>query len=339
MSYGHIIGVGNVQAGTYDYIRVPKKIRGATKYPVILLHGASTTSDFEIDGVGWPEMLKLADILYDAGIPSIAGYMAGNNFGIDAVCNSSGYINTALSYIASKSGCSSSKAHVFGVSMGGGAALRWAGLNPSKAASVGGIVPAVSTQHLYTDNPTNVVLNGFPQLIASAWGLSYRAVADGVTHSNNILDSATGAFTSADIGKYLTRSYNNTGGIPVNTTITAINSSTQVQMSNAATASVGAVSVGIGAPLPMSGDAGADLIGHFAPVLASNSIPNRWYYSTADPYIYAADVTAAATAAGGTAIQVSTSTGHSNATAALVDTWNSGTDFSDLVNWFIANGA
>lgn len=332
------VGLGNVQAATYDYLWIPRTIRGASKYPVILMHGASTVSDYDAVGVAWPAMNKLATVLAREGIPVIAGYMGGNHFGADATVGTSGFMNTALTYVAAQTGCSSSKAHVIGVSMGAGAALRWASLNPSKAASVTGIIPAVSTEHLYTDNPNQLVSNGLPSLIAAALGLTYRSVSDGVTNGTTTLTSATAAFTGADVGRQITRSYNATGGIPVDTTIASVTNSTTVVMDKAATSSASGLSIGIGAPLPMSGSAGYDLIGFHAPVLATNTIPNRWYYASNDPYVYTADVTAAATAAGGTAINTG-ATGHANATVAYMDTYNGGTDFSDLVAWLKANGA
>lgn len=337
-AFKYRVGVGNVEAATYDYVWIPRTIRGASKYPVILMHGASTVSDFDVVGVGWPAVNKLATVLAREGIPVIAAYMGGNHFGKDAVVDSTGFINDALVYVAAQTGCSSSKAHGIGLSMAGGALIRWASLNPTKAASVTGIIPAVSTEHLYTDNPNSLVTNGFTQIIASALSLTYRAVADGVTNSTTTLTSATAAFTGADVGRQIVRSWNATGGIPTDTVIASINSATSVEMDKPATSSASGLAIGIGAPLPMSGAAGFDLIGFHAPVLASNSIPNRWYYASNDPYIYTADVTAAATAAGGTAISTG-ATGHANASVAFMDTYNGGSDFSDLVAWLKANGA
>lgn len=338
-SFKFQVGVGNVQAATYDYLWRPRTIRGSGKYGVVLLHGASTIADYDFVGVGWPSMNKLASVLASEGIPCIAAYMDGNHFGKDAVTSSlsTSYINKAIDYMALQTGCSTTRAHLFGISMGGGAALRYAALNPARSASASGLIPAVSTEHLYTDNPNALLTNGFSQIIASALGLTYRAVTDGVTNSTTTLTSATAAFTGADVGRQITRSYNATGGIPVDTTIESVTNGTTVIMDKAATSSSTGLSIGIGAPLVMSGDAGFDLIGHFAPKLATNDIPNRWYYATDDPYIYSADVVAAASAAGGQAISAG-ATGHDNDAGTAMAS-NDGTDFSDFVEWLESNGA
>lgn len=336
LAFGWQVGIGNVQSGTYDYLGRPQKLKSSSQYSVGILHGASSTSDWEATGVGWPHINKLRRILQNKGIPVWGAYMGGNYFGNAAACNAGGYIDVGRTWAAAQTGCSAAKVHLIGISMGAGAALRMAGINPGLVASVNGIVPAVSTQHLYTDNPNNVLTNGFPQLIAGGLGLGYRTITDGVTHGNNLLDSASG-FTSVDVGRQITRPYNATGGIPANTTILSLNNANEAVMSQPATASASGLSLGLGDPLPMAGTAGYDLIGVHAPILKTNNVPNRWYYSDADPYIYPADVQAAASAAGGTAIKVSTSTGHTDATAALVDTWNSGTDFADLIAWIESN--
>lgn len=333
-------GVGNITPAWSDWVWPPRTIRGATKYGVVLLHGASSTSDWDIVGVGWPSMNKLASVLAAEGIPCVAGGMLGNNFGVDAITGPAGDINDAIAYMAAQTGCSAAKAHVFGLSMGGGVGLRWAALNPTKAASVSGLLPAVSTEHPYTDNP-NALLNAaaFSAVIAGALGLAYRSVADGVTNGTTTLTSATANFQDpGDVGKQITRSYNATGGIPTDTVIQSVTNSTTVIMDKAATASATGLALGFGAPLPMSGDAGYDLIGHFAPVLAANNIPNRWYFASDDPYVYASDVNAAAAAAGGTAINLGTG-GHTNVTGNHMDTYNGGSDFSDFVAWLKANGA
>lgn len=340
-TYSYIVRSGNVDAANLDYVWKPTPIRGADKYGVVLLHGANVTSDWDWNGGSWPSTTKLASVLAYNGIPCIAAAMTGNHYGKDAVTGSSGTssINKAIDYLAAQTGCSSTKAHLIGTSMGAGAALRYASLNPTRAASVTGLIPNVSLEHIYTDNPNSTVALSFTSGIASAWGLAYRAIADGVTNSTTTLTSATANFTSADIGRQVIRSYNATGGIPVNTKIQSVTNSTTVVLDKTATSSASGLAIGIADPLPMSGTSGADYIGVHAPRLASNNIPNRWYYSSGDAFIYPADVTATATAANGTAIMTSAGGGHANATIAAMDTWNGGSDFSDFVSWLKANGA
>jgi pimeloyl-ACP methyl ester carboxylesterase len=337
MTFNYVVRQGNVSPGGYDYSWEPRHVRGANKYGVVLLHGASGTSDFDVVGVGWPAVNQLASILADEGIPVIAAYMDGNHFSKDAVTGPGGYIDDAIAFQAATTGCSPDKAHVFGLSMGGGAALRFGSLVPDHAATIGGLVPGVSIEHAYTDNPNNFLTNGFPQLIAGGLGLTYRAVTDGVTNSTTTLTSATANFTNDDVGSQLTRAYNNTGGIPADTTILSVTNSTTVVMDKAATATANDVGVGIGEPLPMTGPEGFDLIGVHAPRVATAQIPNRWYYATNDPYVYTQDVLDAAENAGGEAISVG-ATGHTNAAAVAMGDHN-GSEFSDFVAWLKDNGA
>lgn len=338
MSFDFQIDAGNVSPGGYDYLYKPRTIRGADKYGVVLLHGASGTSDWDFVGRGWASMNKLACLLASEGIPCIGGYMDGNHFSKAAVTDPAGYIDDAIDYMAAQTGCSSSKAHLFGVSMGAGAALKYAALNTGRAASASGLVPGVSIEHAYTDNPNNVITNGFPQLIANGLSLAYRAVADGVTTSNTTLTSATANFQDpGDVGKQITRAYNATGGIPVNTKIASVTNSTTVVMDKAAASSATGLSIGIGAPLDMTGTDGFDLIGVHAPILAANGIPNRWYYASDDPYVYVQDVLDAAAAAGGAAINLGVG-GHDNDSGNNMAAHN-GDDFEDFMAWLIENGA
>ena len=337
MSFNYVVRQGNVSPGGYDYSWEPSSIRGATKYGVVLMHGASGSSDWDVVGVGWPEINKLATILANEGIPVIAGYMDGNHFSKDAVTDVGGYIDDAISFMAANTGCSPDRAHIFGLSMGAGAAMRFGSLVPAKAATVGGLVPGVSIEHAYTDNPNNFVTNGFPQLIAGGLSLAYRAVTDAVTNSTTTLTSATANFQAGDVGKQVTRAYNETGGIPTDTTIASVTNSTTVVLDKPATATAANVDIGIGAPLPMAGTTGFDLIGVHAPRVAAAEIPNRWYYSTNDPYVYVQDVLDAATNADGEAISVGAG-GHANA-AAVGMANHDGTEFSDFIEWLKDNGS
>ena len=341
MSYEFKYALGNIQAGSVDTVFKPRTIRGATKYPVIVLHGASTTPTPEFYGTTFQAAHKLCAVLANEGIPVVTGFMGGNTYANDAMSGTSGtaYMNAALTYVAAQTGCSSAKAHVIGTSMGGACAVRWASLNPTKAASITGVIPAVSLEHIFTDNPNNVTgPDGFTGQVATAWGLTRRTITDGaVSIGSATLTSAAGSFTVADVGRQLTRPYNQTA-IATNTKVLAYVSPTQVTMDKPANASAGSRLVDVTDPLPMSGTAGADLIGFHAPRLLSNSIPNRYYYATDDPYIYSADVTAIATAAGGTAYSMG-ATGHDNDAYIAAASHNGGTDFSDLVDWLKTNGS
>lgn len=65
--------------------------------------------------------------------------------------------------------------------------------------------------------------------------------ADGVTHSTNVFDSATAAYTQADVGRPISAT-----GIPAGTTIADIISATSVHLSQAASASATGLTVTYG---------------------------------------------------------------------------------------------
>lgn len=311
MSYAMKYAAGNIDAG-FDTLFMPRKTRGANKAPVILLHGANQPGvpsyAWEAYGPAWPNMHLLAAALADEGIPVIAGYMGGNTFASDAISGTAAtsYINKALAYVAAQAapygGCRADKANLIGASMGAACAIRYASLNPTKAASVVGFIPAVSLQHLYTDNPNAAGdATSFTSLIATAHGLTKRTVTDASTTSGTAtLTSASAAFTAADVGRQVVRGYTQPG-IQPNTKIQSVTDASHAVMDKAATATAAGVTVTIAAPLVMAGTAGFDLIGVHAPRLQANGINSRLYYASDDPYIYPADVTAFAAAAGGTA--------------------------------------
>lgn len=333
--------IGNITGAGFDQLWIPETIRGSGKYGVVLLHGASaavTSTAHDWMNTAWPSLVKLAALLAREGIPCVAGHMDGNHYAKDAVTGTSGYINTALAYMAAQTGCSATKAHVFGASMGGGTGVRWAALNPAKAASVAGIVPMSSIEHAYTDNPNNVLPSGFSDGIATAWGLAFRTVTDAVTTNGSpVLTSAAADFVAGEEGKQLVRPYTQTQ-IPPNTKILSVDSESQVTMDKNATGSATGRTVGIGAPLPMTGTAGADLIGDHAPLLATNSIPSRFYYASDDAFVYPADVVALAAAAGGTAYNLG-AVGHDNDAGEAMEAIGGGSDFSDYIAWLKSNGA
>jgi pimeloyl-ACP methyl ester carboxylesterase len=341
MPYEYRYSASNIQNGAWDAVFRPRDLRGASKYPVILLHGASGTTGAEAYGVPFPSVHQLAVALANQGVPVVAGYMGGNTFANDTISGSaaSAYVNAALTYVSAATGCSSAKAHVIGFSMGAGIGIRWASLNPTKAASVTGMIPNVSISHLYTDNPNYLpAFDSFTQVIGTAWGTTIRHISDGViTSGSATMTSATAAFTSADIGRQIVRGYTQTG-VPADTKITSVTNATTVVMNKTATASGTGQVLTIASPLPMTGTAGADLIGVHAPRLLSNGVPSRMYYASDDPYIYPADVTAFASASGGSAFNMGTG-GHSDAIMAKAMVRNGGSDWSDLIAWLKVNGA
>lgn len=337
------VDISNVSAGWFDQLFIPKKIRGANKYGVIILHGASTAgagTAFDIVSAGWPSLAKMAGVLASEGIPVIGAGMDGNHYAKPIVTqdDAAGYINKALAYMSAQTGCSATKAHVFGTSMGGGTAVAWAARNPSKCASVSNLIPMASILNLYRNYSGLPVVGGFSAGIAAAgaWNLAFRTVTDAVLNSTTTLTSATAAFTAGDVGKQVIP--NAAGVLQANTKIASYTNATTVVLDKAALVSSSGNSIGIGAVLPTAGLTGADLLAVHAPAIDAADIPARFYYASNDPFIVPADVTALATAAGAQAHNLG-ATGHAEASAAAMASWNGGTDFSDWVSWLKTNGA
>lgn len=257
-----IYGVGNVVAAEFDAVYVPHNARpnAATLPGVIMCHGAGST---EVDQPTWPTVSKLIHQLGEVGIPVGLALMGGDTYGNDAISGSAGtsYMNKMLAHMAATAGCSPTRAHVFGISMGAGVGTRWASLNQSKAASVIGAIPLSNVQYMY-DNATVGGVD-FRTSIQTAWGVTYPAA------------------------------------------------------------------------LP-SGTAGPDMIGVHAPRLAAANIPAKYFYTSDDPYIRPVDVTAMAAAANGEAVLLGTG-GHTLAGVTQMEIWKGGTDWSQLVNFFLSN--
>lgn len=336
--YREVTRLGNVGAGEYDQLWIPETIRGASKYGVVLLHGASAagvTTGFDWENNAWPATSQLAAVLARAGIPCVAAHMGGNHYANDTAM---GKITTAISYLSTATGCSASKAHLIGLSMGGGAAIRYAGLNPSKVASITSIVGTASLDRAHRENNGVAIPSGFTQGIATAWGLTNRTVTDAaVTNGSAVMTSTAADFTGADVGRVVARGVSQTA-IPLGTTILSVEAENSVTLSANATATASGQTVCISAPLPMSGSPSADLIGDFAPVIDSNNIDTVLGYATNDPFVLQADVLSLATACGGTALSLG-ATGHANAAAAAFAADSGGSAWSALVSRLKANGA
>lgn len=337
--YTYDYRAGRIETGSWDAVFIPSRLRRPDIEPVCIFHGANapglSTSDTAPWAASWPNVHRLAATLALMGIPVVGGYMGGNAYANDAISGdaATSFGNKALDLAKAASGTTATKMHAMGLSMGGGVALRWASLNQAKAASVVGFIPMVSILNLYQDNPNMFpAAQSFTAGIATAWGLPYRTVTDAaITAGSNVLTSGSANFTSGDVGKSLVRGYDQTG-IPPNTKVQSVTNSTTIVMTKNAISPGGAQNVTIATALPMSGTAGADLIGVHAPRLASASIPSRFYYASDDPYIYPTDVTAAATASGGVAYNAGPF-GHDDDVVAWARTQNGGSNFEDLIGW------
>ena len=82
-----------------------------------------------------------------------------------------------------------------------------------------------------------------------------RQVSDGFENGTTTVTSATANFVAGDVGRRIEG-----GGIPTNTTITALGSSTSVTISHAATASATGVTLTLNGVVPLTSGTGSDVI-------------------------------------------------------------------------------
>lgn len=158
MSYSQ----GRIRAANTDQLFTPFTIRGASKFGVMALHGATAPDNFAL-GSRW-QSSKIISHVAHAGIPVVSGQMSGDSFAND---NAMTDMTNALPLLA-QAGCSTTKVHLIGMSMGCLLAIRWAGLNPTKVASIQGVIPATSIDRLYQTNA-----GGLRASIGTAWGVTY----------------------------------------------------------------------------------------------------------------------------------------------------------------------
>lgn len=308
----------------YAHLWTPSKIRGANKYGVVLLHGANTSAQY--CGIGSLRATELAARLALVGIPCVAGFMdpysgvaTGDNWGGPDLLP---VIDNAIAYMAAQTGCSSAKAHLIGTSMGAAGTVHYAETYPAKVASAIGMIPLVNLRGFYN---ANVIAAS--AAIAARWGVTApRTATDGVTNGTTTVTSATMAFVAGDVGKVLQGA-----GIPVGATILS-QTGTACVISSAATASATGVTIKVLTALP----AASNFLGNAA---AMSAIPSKWYYSASDAYIVPGDVTAFATAVGGTAVSADPGAfGHTDATVGEVVDRGPGAA-QEIIDFLKANGA
>lgn len=305
MGYQLISGAGNVFSGEKDYLYLPDVPRGASKYGVLLIHGAATPDMFA--GTSWPGCDAIGARLASEGIPALAAEAGGDTFG-----NATGMsrMTAMASYLSSVSGCSTSKYHLIGASMGAMMAYTWAAANPTKTASIVGLIPGARLDKLLRGTTPGGYTTGFMASIAAAWGLTARTIADLAYVDSTHVSAAS--FTSADIGRNL-----GSTNVADGTTILSV-AGTTAQLSAAVTGSGWSAQSAIVTDVLPSGGL---VINNVGPV-QSAAIPNKIFYSTVDPYIFTADAQALATAAGGQSIAIDSTYGHANGTVVSFDTYS-----------------
>lgn len=310
-------------AAEYTYLWYPSNQRAVTKNPVILCHGAGVADQFS--GTSWPHAVQLAWALARAGIPVGAGYFGGDVWGNATHVSRIGAMRTKM---LAAFGLSATKVNLVACSMGNGGAVNYAVANPTLVGALAGVIPLSNLPYNYNNNLPAGARAG----IATAWGTTNRTVADGVLNSTTTVTSATAAFVAGDVAGSISGT-----GIPVGATIVSVTNATTVVISAAATATASGVSITVFKPLSLVGSPNADLVTSGAAL--SGVVPSRFYYSTVDPYIRVADVQALATATGGSAIQVDTTSGHADGSFTSLAAYNGGNNYSDLITWLQANGS
>jgi dienelactone hydrolase len=156
-------GGSNISPGDADYLFLPRKIRGSSKYGVLLLHGAGAPDQFIHPAR--PGSAEIPMRLAAVGIPCLAGTMSGDGF---ANPETVGDVGTAITYLSSAAGVPSTKVHIVGISMGGALGMKYAQTNPSKVASFTGIIPLCDINDIYVNNK-----GGLQAAIGTAWGVTY----------------------------------------------------------------------------------------------------------------------------------------------------------------------
>lgn len=167
MSYTVSHGLGTVHSAEVASAYKPRYPR-VGKYGVALLHGAGNPMAWASST--WPNADRLAVALANAGIYSVSSMDTATPltpvdlWANDAHMTRVGEHRTALGVL----GADSSKMHLIGISMGGGAAIRWAAANPTLVASVVGIIPLSNIDWMYQNDVSSSRAG-----IGTAWGVTF----------------------------------------------------------------------------------------------------------------------------------------------------------------------
>lgn len=162
--YSVLTTSGHVTVGESETLFLPSNPRPNTKFGVILLHGSGATYSMFSDAPHWASS-ELGSDLAMAGIPCLSIQMGGNTYANDVAMTA---IDNAVTYLASAAGIPATKVAVLGISMGAGAAFRFAATRPTKVSAVVGLIPMANIIRIYTDNTL-----GLRSAIGTAWGVTY----------------------------------------------------------------------------------------------------------------------------------------------------------------------
>lgn len=199
---------GRVKSAEPDNLWTPETV-DPTKYSAVLLHGAGASAlnaftraaSFAESYLGW--------MVGYSGRKAVAGWF-GSSLTTDPFGNTvhMDCIEDAITLGGS------AKAHLAGFSMGGGAAVRFAALNPSLVASLMLVMPMSDMQAMYDANR-----GGLRASMGAAWGVTYPTPLP--TPDTDLIGTHAPAVASAGIPTRLLYSTADTLVLPAEATALA----------------------------------------------------------------------------------------------------------------------
>lgn len=149
-----------IQSGELDQLWEPApEDLDPDKNPIVLLHGSGVNNyNMFVQGSRYACSF-LGPMGALSGRKVIAGWFGNQSFANDTLVSR---VNASLTLVGG------TKFHVFGVSMGGGGAVRYGSVESAKTASVMGITPMADINAIYQANRL-----GLRADIGTAWGVTY----------------------------------------------------------------------------------------------------------------------------------------------------------------------
>lgn len=179
-------GTGTVHAGEVALQIRPKF--ASNKMGVLFCHSSNglATEALTYDG-----LTPIITALAGAGHPILSCELGGaslwaNETSLDRVTEAKAYLQGAM-------GAPAGKVALLGLSMGGATALTWAGRNPTLAACVVGLIPAVDI--------TEIVVNGRNGYVDAAYAGGWSEAVYGAAH-NPLTLASSGAYANVPIRTY-----------------------------------------------------------------------------------------------------------------------------------------
>lgn len=146
---------GTIRAAKYSHVNYSSHPL-AGGYGALLMHQAGTSYVGQYSQSTTPVSSEIGPALARVGIPSIAGELNGS-IGGDGFGNASTMADMVAAAARLDTLCPTlnpAKKHLVGFSMGLHACLRYAQLNPTKVASITGVVGLADAMHTYDDVPS-----------------------------------------------------------------------------------------------------------------------------------------------------------------------------------------